>query len=154
MVIVHVPAVIEIRGSFTQHLVIAKATMPDMKIEYSNTIAYNRENKVMQFEQFTPFEQLMITKMFFHTGWKRTKIGVVINQLDRRQVGKFINDWAPRWGKVGQYLSMLDIDEDYLIYERPIQYVKEGMLCTAVLLDGKDYLTDTLRTDKTHGRTQ
>ena len=49
---------------------------------------------------------------------------------------------------------MLDIDEDYLTCERPIQYVKEGMLRTAVLLDGKDYLTDTLRTDKTHARTQ
>ena len=140
--------------SFEECLEIVKATMPEIKVELSCAKSYDNKKQVIQFEPFTLFEQLMITKMFFHTGQKRNKIGVVVNQTDRRDIGQFIAKWAPRWGKAGQYLSMLDIDEDYLTCERPIQYVKEGMLRTAVLLDGKDYLTDTLRTDKTHARTQ
>ena len=96
----------------------------------------------------------MITKLFFHTGWKRNKLGIIVNQLHRVDVGRYINKWAPRWGKVGQYLSMLDIDEDYLRAELPLPYYKEGMRFTALLLDGKDYLVDTLRTDKTYARNQ
>ena len=140
--------------SFQEALEIVQATMTEIKIEYSNAVSYDKKKRVIHFEPFTEFEELMIAKMFFHTGWKRQKIGVIVNQTDRRRIGEFITKWAPRWGKVGQYLSMLDIDEDYLTHECPIQYVKEGMLRTAVLLDGKDYLTDTLRSDKTHARTQ
>ena len=44
---------------------------------------------------------------------------------------------------------MLDIDEEYLQSERPIEYDREDVLNTAMLLDGKDYLVDTLRSDIT-----
>ena len=67
-------------------------------------------------------------------------------------VGIFVQRHTPRWGKIGQYLSMLDIDEEYLRKERPFNYDKEGMLFTAMLLDGK-YLTNTLQTDKMHAHT-
>lgn len=134
--------------------VFISTTMPEIEIKCSLPISYDVNEKIVKYENYTPFEQLMITKMFFHTGWKRNKLGVLINQLDRRAVGGYINKWAPRWGKVGQYLSMLDIDDEYLRAEIPLEYYKEGMRYTAILLDGKDYLVDTLRTDKTYARNQ
>lgn len=144
-------------ASWSECIAFVRSTMPEVDIEFSRPIKikYNDDNvPLIVFQNYTNFEQLMIARMFFHLGWNRNKMGVVISGLDRRRVGEFIDRWGPRWAKVGQYLSILDIDEEYLVAERPLAYEMENMLYTAALLDGKDYLTDTIRKDKTHGRTQ
>ena len=58
--------------SFEECLEIVKATMPEIKVELSCAKSYDNKKQVIQFEPFTLFEQLMITKMFF-SHWLETE---------------------------------------------------------------------------------
>ena len=56
-----------------------------------------------------------------------------------------MQEWAPRWGEVGQDFSILDLTEGYLEAEMPEDFREQRMGTVGALVDGKDFATDTTR---------
>ena len=56
-----------------------------------------------------------------------------------------IMTWLPRWGKVGEFLSILQMFPDYYDKERPDVYGELGFDKVGAMLDGKDALVETIR---------
>jgi hypothetical protein len=56
---------------------------------------------------------------------------------DRRMIGQYINKWAPKWGKMGRYLSNLDITESFLDATLPESYRAVGLTKICGVPDGK-----------------
>jgi hypothetical protein len=64
----------------------------------------------------------------------------------RSTVSAYIAAWAPKWGQAGKWLSILDIDEDFLVATEPQSYIDDGLRKIGYVVDGKDFATDTPRT--------
>jgi hypothetical protein len=130
--------------------------MPDLKdFSRSKITKYDPHTKTMCFSPVTNFEQCLVARMLMRTRLSKEWITLILGfAYGAGTVGKCVAKWAPRWGKVGQHLSMLDIDKEYLEAECPQGYDDEEMLKIACLVDGKDILMEWIRKDKTMNRSQ
>lgn len=99
------------------------------------------------------FEHCLIAKIYFHAIPVRRRLAHVVG-VSERQMGRIIKRWAPRWGKVGEQLSILVINEDYLQQEQPAEYAALGFEKVGALFDGKDYLVQVKRTNDKMRRSQ
>jgi hypothetical protein len=78
----------------------------------------------------------------------------------RQSVGRYIYEWAPKWGKVGLQLSILDIPAFFLKEAMPQEYIDAKLDKVGALVDGKIIMTQECRghsvvkramwSDKTH----
>jgi hypothetical protein len=41
-------------------------------------------------------------------------------------IGQAIDEWCPQWGEAGEQLSILHITPEYLLKERPQEYLAQG----------------------------
>ena len=96
--------------------------------------------------KMTKFEHCLIAKMFIHSFPIRTRLAKVFG-ISGSQVGRIISEWVPRWGKAGEQLSVLIIDEHYLRKECPKEYEFLSEEKVAALLDGKDFRLHYKRND-------
>jgi hypothetical protein len=104
-------------------------------------------------KSLTPFERCICAKMFMHSIPQRQRLASIWS-VSPSTIGKYLKEWLPYWGKAGEFLSILHITADYLKSERPEEYYKEGLEDVASLVDGKDYLIEVKRKDKTIQRIQ
>ena len=83
----------------------------------------------------------------FHLRDKQNFLALIIDR-HRTTIGKIIKEWewAPKWGEVGEDLSLLDITEDYLSREEPDK-IAELLLERIVFNDGKDWRIGSKKND-------
>jgi hypothetical protein len=98
-----------------------------------------------------PIEKCLLTKIRFHQGFLQTFFVLTYGRVIS-VISDCIQEWAPKWGKIGQLLSILPINERFLIDEAPAEYLIEGFDRVAVLVDGKDYMTDVIRQNSAYQR--
>jgi hypothetical protein len=91
----------------------------------------------------TEFEKCLITKMRFRRRFEEGFLALIWGR-NNRSINNYTHTWAPKWGRAGRALSVLDIDEGYLSATLPAAYsVLE--VDVGALIDGKDFLTHTDR---------
>ena len=89
----------------------------------------------------------LLCKLFFRRNLNTEFIGLVFEK-HRTRIGQVLRDWAPRWGKAGEQLSILDITLDFLDSEEPDRSRIVGVM-RAVLVDGTDTSVERDRKDPT-----
>lgn len=94
----------------------------------------------------TLFEQCLITKMRFH---KTRSLNCLkgIWERSNRSIYRYVKKWSPMWGRVGLYLSNLDVPEPFLVASMPEEFSKNGLGKVGGLVDGKVFQTDECRTN-------
>jgi hypothetical protein len=104
-----------------------------------------------QDKALSKFEQILLTLFFTNTQYNSTTIGIVFGHICRHTVGKYINKWMPLLGEIGDMLSNLNnfLDPEALDQLEPEWYIKLGLRKIAAVVDGKDFLCETVRTDRT-----
>ena len=79
--------------------------------------------------------------MRLHGGGARHSGLAVIWNKSEKTISRVIKEWAPRFGEIGNMLSILDIPEDYLIKSCPQPFKEANMVKIAGLVDGKAIMT-------------
>ena len=97
------------------------------------------------------FEQILLTLFFTNTTYSMKAVGIVFGLKSRTLVGSYINKWLPLLGEVGDMLSNFNdlLDSQALDDLEPEWYIKLGLRKVAAVVDGKDFLCETVRTDRT-----
>lgn len=93
---------------------------------------YPIQAKLESMTQFFEFEKCLIAKMRMHRAYYLEDLARYF-QREATTIGTYIGKWAPKWGQVGKYLSILDLEVDYLedTYPEdtyPESYKKVGLL--------------------------
>lgn len=96
------------------------------------------------------FEQILLTLFFCQAHFNFDTIGTVFGVKSRETVRKHIDRWMPVLGEVGDMLSSFlhYLDDDALETLEPEWYIKLDLRKIAGVIDGKDFLCETVRTDK------
>lgn len=122
----------------------------------------------------TQFEKILLCLVRMRRRFELKTLGALIGR-HKSQVSRYMDEWLPELGRVGRYCSRLDMDKlhDYVSAEDaallevphssnqpapkhrffyqdalPLEFsVEEGMDFIAALKDGKDFMTDTTRTN-------
>jgi hypothetical protein len=110
-------------------------------------------------EKMTDYEKCLVTLMRFHRRVTLTHLAGIWGRGSSR-IGEYIYEWAPRWGKMGRFLSILDVTEELLKACVPKEFKDMKMEMVAMLVDGKVIMTEVCRghsavkrgmwNDKTH----
>ena len=95
-------------------------------------------------EHCNDFEQIIISLIFLHSFTHRSKLGIIFG-VSRRTIARYLAKWLPRWGKIGELLSILPMFPDYFDKEIPDVYRELGFDMVGAMLDGKDALIETIR---------
>lgn len=103
-----------------------------------------------ELDSLSPFEKCLLTRLFFRRELPEGFIGLIFGR-HRTRIGRILREWAPRWGKAGEQLSVLDISEEYLDAEEPDRSYKVGVR-KVVNVDGTDIKIDEKRSDLTANR--
>lgn len=90
------------------------------------------------------FQKLLMTKMKFQRRMCEETLGGIFN-VHRGTINKWARRCSPMWGEVGRFLSILPLNEDYLIKQMPENFDLLGLSKVAGMPDGKDIMTDTYR---------
>ena len=69
-------------------------------------------------------------------------------------IGRYCKEWVPHWGKAGKDLSILETTAPYLEKYMPESYKVVGLEKIAAVPDGKDFMTDTARSNTIITRSQ
>ena len=101
----------------------------------------------------TEFEKCLAAKMYIHSIPQRERLSKIWG-VQASTMGNYLKDWLPQWGAAGENLSIVSITKEYLDAEQPEEYFDENQEDVAALVDGKDYLIEVKRKDKTIQRIQ
>ena len=94
------------------------------------------------------FEQCLMTLFYIESNHTLQFIAQVYGFKDHTRVSRIINAWLPEWGEVGEQFSILPfIDKDFLDDTEPQSYIDLGLKKAGAIIDGKDFYTDTVRSD-------
>ena len=97
-------------------------------------------------EPITEFEKCLITKMRIHRAFKIEDLALFWGR-DRGTVGKFVREWAPKWGEKGREWSTLNLTPAYLRSRIPVSFKTPAFEKVAALVDGKDFKCEV---DRSH----
>jgi hypothetical protein len=75
-------------------------------------------------------------------------------EMSRQRVGQIFQTWAPRLKLIGQLLATPKVTSQYMKNSVPDDYYDVGLELVAILGDGKDILTDTVRIQQLLNRLQ
>ena len=129
--------------------------------------------------EMSDFAKFLLTIMRARRDYDITTLAIIIGR-DTGRVSRYFDQWIPMLGKVGSYLSILDMDltadfmtsaeckqEEILHYKNhpdkyknffdaciPNKFVNVGIDLIGSLLYGKDFLTDTTRLNSALTRSQ
>ena len=92
----------------------------------------------------TPFERALVTKMRMHRSFTRKCLAMMWG-VSTTSIARYVKEWAPMWGEVGEMLSILEVSEDYLEQSLPRNFRGSGLERVMGLADGKDYMCETDR---------
>ena len=96
------------------------------------------------------FEQVLLTLLFTNTHWNYDVVGSIFGVATRQTVKKYIDKWLPLLGELGDMLSSFSdiLDADAIDMLEPEWYIKLNLRKIAGLVDGKDFMCETVRTDR------
>jgi len=97
------------------------------------------------------FEQCLLALVYTNTIWGYEILGLMFGGLSKKTVALYINRWVPLLGERGDMMSNLleFMDEGSFEELEPSSYIEVGLRKVAALVDGKDFLAETVRTDRT-----
>lgn len=101
--------------------------------------------------EFTPFEKAVVAKMSFTTGMTQERLAVLFG-VDRSQVSRYIDEWAPLWGELGEDLSQLNVSVEYAAEVYPDIYTRNGYKNVFGIVDGKDFMSENCASNSAIGR--
>jgi hypothetical protein len=128
----------------------------------------------------TEFEQLLITCMRMQCGYEHQTLAFIVNK-SKRCIQVMFDKWLPIMGRMGRFLSILDIDMNFDFLSKqdaiknnlphsssctkqkykhyfdacvPKVYEDLEMSTTGALVDGKDFTVDTVRKNSAVTRMQ
>ena len=142
--------------SYDETLTIVGCLFPDVDVAHvpklnpptkKRKLSDSESAKLDISNHLTPLERCLICKLFFRRIQNQEFIGYMFDR-HRTTIGKVLKEWAPRWGKAGEQLSILDITEEYLDEEEPVRSSIVGVP-RAVCVDGADTKIDAVRIDPT-----
>ena len=64
---------------------------------------------------------------------------------ERTTIGRYVDEWADRWGEAGESFSILPITEEDIIALCPKSYKEQGLDKVGAVPDGKDFMIDVPR---------
>lgn len=135
-------------ATFDEMLVYVKALFPDVDISCCEQTCHIANDGTLKLDHYhlTSLEQCISAKMYMHSLPFRAIVARIFGRSDAR-MGRIIKEWAPRWGKAGEFLSILPMPEWYFDKELPDEYIERNLEKVAALLDGKDFLMHCKRKD-------
>ena len=104
----------------------------------------------LELSALSKFEKCLICRLFFRRELPQGFIGLMFGS-HRTWIGQVLQEWAPRWGKVAEQITILDVWEHYLDSEEPDRSAKVGVE-KAILVDGTDLKVEKKRKDLTINR--
>ena len=95
-------------------------------------------------------EQVLLTLAWCNTQWNDDIIGLMFGVCSRQTVEVYVNKWLPMLGERGDMMSefLEFLDEDAINALEPESYKILGLKKIALVIDGKDYDTETIRQDR------
>jgi hypothetical protein len=96
----------------------------------------------------TEYEKLLITKMRFQRAMEEQMLALIWGRT-QQSINLYVQECSPKWGQMGRFLSILDLNEEYLDAEIPEVFKELGLGKVGAMPDGKDFATDTPRGDST-----
>lgn len=84
----------------------------------------------LELTELSPFEKCLLTRLFFRRELPQGFIALIFGR-HQTHVGRILQEWAPRWGKAGEQLSIIDVTEEYLDAEEPDRSQRVGGLIPA-----------------------
>ena len=96
------------------------------------------------------FEQVLLTMFYCNTEHNYSTIGSVFGVMSRNTVAKYIDRWLPVLGETGDMLSTFThwIDTQALEEVKPEWYKILELNDIAAVIDGKDFMCETVRSDR------
>lgn len=92
----------------------------------------------------TEFEKCLITKMRFHRAMSIKTLACIWGR-DHSTIGRYIDDWAGKWGEAGEDFSILPIGETDFVEMCPVSYKEQELEMVGVVPDGKDFMHEKIR---------
>ena len=138
--------------SYDETLIMVKCLFDDVDVNITPSFQTTNKRKSNEAKlsfpyRLTPLEQCLICKLFFRRGLNEEFIGLIFGK-HRTTIWKVLKIWAPRWGKAGEQLSILDISRYYLDKEEP-EWSKLVGVTSVVTVDGTDTRVEKNRKDPT-----
>lgn len=144
-------------NTYDELITLVECAFPDVKIDNAPTIhppskkpSKKRKSPtpLPDADYFTtPLERCLVCRLFFRLNLSEEFIALLFGK-HRTTIGNILKEWAPRWGKFGEQISILDITEDYLTKEEPQRSTIVGVQKT-INVDGTDTKIETSRKDAT-----
>ena len=97
----------------------------------------------------TDFEQCLLTLCWMENDYDQEILANYFGISNRTTVSRIIATWSPIWGEVGEDSSVLPfIDEEFLVETEPESYIKLDLRKVGAIIDGKDWLSETVWKDR------
>jgi len=95
-------------------------------------------------------EQVLLTLLWTNTFWNRAIVGFLFGIKSKDTVSKYVNRWMPLLGECGDMMSSFlpYLDEAALDALEPQSYIDMDLRKIGLIVDGKDFLTETVRSDR------
>ena len=95
-------------------------------------------------------EQCLLTLIYTNTRWSYDIIGLMFGVNSVQTVGEYIIKWMPLLGERGDMMSsfLTLMDEESYEELEPKSYKEVDLRKVGALVDGKDFLTETVRVDR------
>lgn len=100
--------------------------------------------------KLTEFEEVLLAMLYCNSNFNYDTIGSLFGVKSRMTVSDCISKWVPVLGETGDMLSTFThwIDDEVLDKLKPAWYKKLGLDDIAAVIDGKDFICETVRGDR------
>lgn len=121
----------------------------DIDVNISKDVIIGKKGRLL------PFEQALMWLLRNKRGLEHEMLARIFNLTSFQRVSDILLRWSPKFEKVGEYLSLLDVPDQYFKLSLPRDYVNDERLkSVAILLDGKDFPIETIRNNSALNRSQ
>lgn len=117
--------------SYEEYKLYCKTFWPDMDVHEEP-----RFGAVM-----TNFEKITLVKFIFTSDITLSRAGRIYG-ISHPQVSKIMKQFAPEWGKIGTYLSMLTVTPEYIKCAQTQHFIDAGHKECSFGCDGKDFMCE------------
>ena len=99
-------------------------------------------------KSLSPLEQCLFAKMWLWVCGGRVPMQRLADQwsIHQRTACRYVEVWAPRWGKVGRRYSRLLVDPQYLLLSQPVEFADRYSKPISHIPDGCVFATEVPRT--------
>jgi len=121
----------------------------DIDVNISKDVIIEKKGRLL------PFEQALMWLLRNKRGLEHEMLARIFNLISFKTVSKILLRWTPKFEKVGEFLSLLDVPDQYFKLSLPHDYENDERLkSVAILLDGKDFPIETIRNNSALSRSQ